>query len=118
MPLTLSYVSLHESEDLPSRIRVFVSASNNKFLAEGLQRVPVHRDQGDSDDPGVTSPDWVVFSVYGKHDWTDTRGHCDLANEPVGLKLFTKQANRWAQKQNSDPSYKICINIFNLQFRN
>jgi len=34
MPLTLSYVSLHESEDLPNRIRVFVSASNNKFLAE------------------------------------------------------------------------------------
>lgn len=34
MPLTSSYVSLYESEDLPSRIRVFVSASNNKLLGE------------------------------------------------------------------------------------
>ncbi|XP_072763378.1 endothelin-converting enzyme 2 [Anoplolepis gracilipes] len=33
-PLTSSYISLHESEDLPNRIRVFVSASNNKLLAE------------------------------------------------------------------------------------
>ncbi|XP_014481809.1 PREDICTED: uncharacterized protein LOC106748107 [Dinoponera quadriceps] len=33
-PLTSSYVSLYESEDLPSRIRVFVSASNNKFVAD------------------------------------------------------------------------------------
>ncbi|KYQ56391.1 Endothelin-converting enzyme 2 [Trachymyrmex zeteki] len=32
--LTSSYVSLHESENLPSRIRMFVSASNDKFLAE------------------------------------------------------------------------------------
>ncbi|KAG5326857.1 MMEL1 protein, partial [Acromyrmex heyeri] len=32
--LTSSYVSLHESENLPSRIRVFVSASNDKFLAK------------------------------------------------------------------------------------
>ncbi|KYN44453.1 Endothelin-converting enzyme 2 [Trachymyrmex septentrionalis] len=34
MSLTSSYVSLHESENLPSRIRVFVSASNDKFLAK------------------------------------------------------------------------------------
>ncbi|XP_011156691.2 endothelin-converting enzyme 2 isoform X1 [Solenopsis invicta] len=34
IPLTSSYVSLYESEDLPSRIRVFVSASNNKLLGE------------------------------------------------------------------------------------
>ncbi|XP_011877725.1 PREDICTED: endothelin-converting enzyme 1-like [Vollenhovia emeryi] len=34
LPLTSSYVSLYESEDLPSRIRVFVSASNSKLLAE------------------------------------------------------------------------------------
>ncbi|XP_077262705.1 endothelin-converting enzyme 2 isoform X1 [Temnothorax americanus] len=34
MPLASSYVSLYESEDLPSRIRVFVSASNDKLLAE------------------------------------------------------------------------------------
>ncbi|XP_025268661.1 neprilysin-2-like isoform X1 [Camponotus floridanus] len=33
-PLTSSYISLHESEDLPNRIHVFVSASNNKLLAE------------------------------------------------------------------------------------
>ncbi|KYN15849.1 PREDICTED: membrane metallo-endopeptidase-like 1 [Trachymyrmex cornetzi] len=32
--LTSSYVSLHESENLPSRIRVFVSASNDKLLAK------------------------------------------------------------------------------------
>ncbi|XP_012058483.1 PREDICTED: endothelin-converting enzyme 1-like [Atta cephalotes] len=32
--LTSSYVSLHESENLPSRIRVFVSASNDKFLSK------------------------------------------------------------------------------------
>ncbi|XP_012525662.1 neprilysin-1 [Monomorium pharaonis] len=34
MPLTSSYVSLYESGDLPNRIRVFVSASNNKLLGE------------------------------------------------------------------------------------
>lgn len=34
MPFTSSYVSLYESEDLPSRIRVFVSASNNVFLGQ------------------------------------------------------------------------------------
>lgn len=33
-PLASSYVSVHESEDLPSRIRVFVAASNDKLLAE------------------------------------------------------------------------------------
>ncbi|XP_029164653.1 endothelin-converting enzyme 2-like [Nylanderia fulva] len=33
-PLTSSYISLHESENLPNRIHVFVSASNNKLLAE------------------------------------------------------------------------------------
>ncbi|XP_050461245.1 neprilysin-2-like [Cataglyphis hispanica] len=32
--LTSSYISLHESENLPNRIHVFVSASNNKLLAE------------------------------------------------------------------------------------
>lgn len=34
IPLTSSYISLYESEDLPSRIRVFVFASNDKLLAE------------------------------------------------------------------------------------
>ncbi|KAM0728001.1 Endothelin-converting enzyme 2 [Formica fusca] len=32
--LTSSYISLHESENLPNRIHVFVSASNSKLLAE------------------------------------------------------------------------------------
>ncbi|KAL0104924.1 hypothetical protein PUN28_016520 [Cardiocondyla obscurior] len=34
IPLTSSYISLYESEDLPNRIRVFVSASNDELLAE------------------------------------------------------------------------------------
>ncbi|KAF7409722.1 hypothetical protein HZH68_004103 [Vespula germanica] len=44
--LTTSYISLHENEELPSRIRVFVSASNNNLLgetwncSEGSQIVP------------------------------------------------------------------------------
>ncbi|XP_046815217.1 neprilysin-2-like isoform X3 [Vespa crabro] len=44
--LTTSYISLHENEELPSRIRVFVSASNNNLLGEtwncskGSQIVP------------------------------------------------------------------------------
>lgn len=33
-PLTSSYVSLYEDEQLPSRIRIFVSASNNRLLGE------------------------------------------------------------------------------------
>lgn len=33
-PLTSSYISLYENEQLPSRIRIFVSASNNKLLGE------------------------------------------------------------------------------------
>ncbi|CAK9799137.1 Endothelin-converting enzyme homolog [Anthophora quadrimaculata] len=32
-PLTSSYVSLHENEQLPSRIRIFVSAFNNRLVA-------------------------------------------------------------------------------------
>ncbi|XP_015180259.1 PREDICTED: neprilysin-2-like [Polistes dominula] len=44
--LTTSYISLHENEELPSRIRVFISASNNNLLgkawncSEGSQIVP------------------------------------------------------------------------------
>ncbi|XP_020300189.1 neprilysin-2-like isoform X3 [Pseudomyrmex gracilis] len=33
-PLTSSFVSLYESENLPSRIRVFVAVSNNKIVAD------------------------------------------------------------------------------------
>ncbi|XP_076243957.1 endothelin-converting enzyme homolog [Calliopsis andreniformis] len=33
-PLTSSYVKLYEDEQLPSRIRIFVSASNNRLLGE------------------------------------------------------------------------------------
>ncbi|KZC13002.1 Endothelin-converting enzyme 1, partial [Dufourea novaeangliae] len=33
-PLTTSYVSLYEDEQLPSRIRIFLSASNNRLLGE------------------------------------------------------------------------------------
>ncbi|CAK9814996.1 nep-2 [Anthophora plagiata] len=33
-PLTSSYVSLHENEQLPSRIRIFVSAFNNRLVGE------------------------------------------------------------------------------------
>ncbi|XP_003707770.2 endothelin-converting enzyme 1 [Megachile rotundata] len=33
-PLTSSYISLYENEQLPSRIRIFVSASNNKLLGK------------------------------------------------------------------------------------
>ncbi|XP_034175923.2 endothelin-converting enzyme homolog [Osmia lignaria lignaria] len=45
-PLTSSYISLYENEQLPSRIRIFVSASNNKLLGkawdcpEGSQIMP------------------------------------------------------------------------------
>ena len=45
-PLTSSYVSLYEDEQLPSRIRIFVSASNNRLLgeawncADGSQIIP------------------------------------------------------------------------------
>ncbi|KAI4502030.1 hypothetical protein M0802_002712 [Mischocyttarus mexicanus] len=44
--LTTSYISLHENEELPSRIRVFISASNNNLLGgtwncpEGSQILP------------------------------------------------------------------------------
>ncbi|XP_076648540.1 neprilysin isoform X2 [Halictus rubicundus] len=34
LPLTSSYVSLYEDEQLPSRIRIFVSALNNRLLGE------------------------------------------------------------------------------------
>ncbi|XP_033342806.2 endothelin-converting enzyme 1 isoform X1 [Megalopta genalis] len=34
LPLTSSYVSLYEDEKLPSRISIFVSASNNRLLGE------------------------------------------------------------------------------------
>lgn len=34
LPLTSSYVSLYEDEQLPSRVRIFVSASNNRLLGE------------------------------------------------------------------------------------
>ncbi|XP_043510483.1 endothelin-converting enzyme 1-like [Frieseomelitta varia] len=33
-PLTSSYISLYENEQLPNRIRIFVSASNNRLLGE------------------------------------------------------------------------------------
>ncbi|XP_076291166.1 endothelin-converting enzyme 1 [Lasioglossum baleicum] len=37
LPLTSSYVSLHEDEHLPSRIRIFATASNNKLLGEAWE---------------------------------------------------------------------------------
>ncbi|XP_076634122.1 endothelin-converting enzyme 1 isoform X2 [Colletes latitarsis] len=47
-PFTSSYISLYEDEQLPSRVRIFVSASNSRFLggvwkcAEGSGILPSH----------------------------------------------------------------------------
>lgn len=117
--LTSSYVSLHESENLPSRIRVFVSASNDKFLAKAWN-CPLGSQIAPNDVCNVfpyieikeTSmiPEWESFAEK------NTRGHYAIANESIGIRLVEKHANRWAQKQNSNSSTlrNSRMNIFKI----
>lgn len=88
--LTSSYISLYESEDLPSRIRVFVSASNNKLLAEAW-KCPIGSQIAPNDicsvfpyidfKETILAPEWRPFTE--KCEWMAARERCDLAAEAV-----------------------------------